>query len=298
MKKLFTCLVAVIPFAHSFAQSSFADFSLRQVKVAPAPTPAETAVAISKSFQGRPYAGNTLDENETEQLVVDFRAFDCTTFLETTLALALSRHQLTNEKDTAQFDRLFRENLTRIRYRNGQIDGFASRLHYFSEWLLDNEQKGIVEDVTGQIGGIRVKKPISYMTQYTYKYPQLAKPAIRKQIAQVELAISQQRYWFIPRGQIRTIENCLQEGDIVMMMAARPGLDMKHVGMVVWQTAEDGTRRAHLLHASSQYGEVAISEQPLAEYIKRNPQFSGIRVARLKETVPPTMAYSDARRIN
>ncbi|RAK00346.1 uncharacterized protein DUF1460 [Larkinella arboricola] len=298
MKKLFTCLVAVIPFTHSFAQDSFADLSLRQVMVAPASTPAQTAVAISKSFQGRPYEGNTLDGNESEQLVVDFQAFDCTTFLETTLALALARHQLTNEKDTAQFSRLFRENLTRIRYRNGQIDGFASRLHYFSEWLIDNEQKGIVQDVTGLIGGIRVKKPISYMTQYTYKYPQLSNPAIRKQIAKVELAISQQQYWFIPKQQIPKIEKCLQDGDIIMLTAARPGLDMKHVGMVIWQTDEDGIRRAHLLHASSQYGEVAISEQPLVDYIKANRQFSGIRVARLKETVPPAMAYSDARRIN
>ena len=298
MKKLFTFLVAVIPFTHSFAQDSLVDFSLRQVTVALAATPAETVIAISKSFQGRPYVAHTLDGNETEQLVVDFWAFDCTTFLETTLALSLSRHQLTNDRDTAQFDRLFRENLTRIRYRNGQIDGFASRLHYFSEWLINNEQKGILQDVTSQIGGIRVTKPVSYMTKCTWKYPRLADPATRKQMALIESAISQQRFWFIPKKQIRDIEYCLQEGDIIMLTASRPGLDMKHVGFVVWQTGEDGTRRAHLLHASSQYGEVMISEEPLADYVQWNRQFSGIRVARLKETVPPTMAYSEARRIN
>lgn len=298
MKNWFTCLVAVLPLAYSVAQEPAPEFALRQVKVAPAPNPAETAVAISKSFQGRSYVAHTLEGNETEQLVINFRTFDCTTFLETTLALSLARHQLTNPKDSAQFDQLFRKNLTRIRYRNGRINGFASRLHYFSEWLVDNQQKGILQDVTRQIGGMQVSKPVSYMTKSTWKYPQLSDPPTRQQIALVESAISQQSFWFIPKKQIREIECNLKEGDIIMLTASRPGLDMKHVGFVVWQTGPDGIPRAHLLHASSQYGQVMISEEPLADYVQWNRQFSGIRVARLNGNGAPNMAYSEARRIN
>ncbi|GAB3338955.1 hypothetical protein GCM10027299_51480 [Larkinella ripae] len=298
MKKLFTGLVAILLLTPSFAQELTPDFALRHAKTASRSHPAETAVAIGKSFLSRPYVAHTLEGYETEQLVINFKTFDCTTFLETTLALALSRHQLTNERDSARFDQLYRRNLTQIRYRNGRIAGFASRLHYFSEWLADNEQKGILQDVTRRIGGMQVSKPVSYMTQSTWKYPQLSDPPTRQQIALVESAISQQSFWFIPKKQIKDIECSLKEGDIIMLTASRPGLDMKHVGFVVWKTGLDGVPRAHLLHASSQYGEVMISEEPLAEYVQWNRQFSGIRVARLNETAWQQMAYSEARRIN
>ncbi|MGA0558581.1 N-acetylmuramoyl-L-alanine amidase-like domain-containing protein [Larkinella sp. VNQ87] len=298
MMRLFTSLVAFLTVFTSFAQEPQREPAFRFVKKVPAASPAETAVSIGKSFLGRPYVAHTLEGNETEQLVVNFRVFDCTTFLETALALALTRHQLTNERDSLQFEPLFRKNLTRIRYRNGRIDGFASRLHYFSEWLVDNEQKGVLQDVTRKIGGMQVSKPVSYMTKSTWKYPQLADPPTRQQIALVESAISQQSFWLIPKKQIKEIECSLKEGDIIMLTASRPGLDMKHVGFVVWQTDANGVPRAHLLHASSQYGQVVISDEPLAEYVQWNRQFSGIRVARLKEGALQNLAYRDARRIN
>jgi hypothetical protein len=178
------------------------------------------------------------------------------------------------------------------------VNGFASRLHYFSEWLIDNEQKGILQDITQKIGGMQVSKPVSYMTKSTWKYPQLSDPKNRQQIALIESAISQQSFWFIPKKRIKDIESSLKEGDIIMLTASRPGLDMKHVGFVVWQNGPNGEKRAHLLHASSQFGEVMISEEPLADYVLWNRQFSGIRVARLKETAPVTMTYKEARRIN
>lgn len=30
--------------------------------------------------------------------------------------------------------------------------GYVSRLHYFSDWIKDNEQKGIVHERTGELG--------------------------------------------------------------------------------------------------------------------------------------------------
>ncbi|RRB07067.1 N-acetylmuramoyl-L-alanine amidase-like domain-containing protein [Larkinella rosea] len=298
MKKLFTALAALAPLSFVVAQEISSLSSLKQVASVLGTTPAETAVAIGKSLQGRPYVAHTLDSNESEQLVVNFRAFDCTTFLETSLALSLARHLVVNEQDSVLLERVFRKNLTRIRYRNGVINGYASRLHYFSEWLVDNEQKGILQDVTQKIGGMQVSKPVSYMTRSTWKYPQLSDPKNRQQIALIESAISQQSFWFIPKKQIKDIEGSLKEGDIIMLTASRPGLDMKHVGFVVWQTAPTGERRAHLLHASSQGGEVMISEVPLADYVGWNRQFSGIRVARLRETAAQSISYKEARRIN
>jgi len=293
MKKLFTVFITLSLHSAVFAQESpfpaatttaLPASDIRLVNASPGSSPAETAVRVGKSFLGRPYVAHTLEETESEQLVVNFRTFDCTTFVETTMALALALHELP-EHNLAKYDQLFRTYLTKIRYRNGVVDGYASRLHYFSEWLRDNERKGLLRDVTRHMGGIQVAKPVSYMTAYPWKYPKLTDPSTYRQVASIEAAISQQSFYFIPKKNIRAIENQLKEGDIVMLMAARPGLDMKHVGFVVWQ---DG--HAHLLHASSEYGEVVITEESLADYVLWHRHLSGIRVARLKGPTQPLAA--------
>lgn len=252
---------------------------IRQVSMVASPMAVadQTVVSIGKAFLGKPYVHHTLDGNPTEELVVNFQQFDCTTFLETTLALKLALSQPSVKGAPAPLEPLFRAYLTKLRYRNGRIDGYASRLHYFSDWLYDNERKGLIRDVTGDIGGVQVSKAVSYMTTATYKYPHLRDPAIYKQVAQTEATISQQPFYFIPKKQIHDIEANIKEGDIIMLTAARPGLDMKHVGFATWQNG-----RVYLLHASSDYGEVTLTPYPLADYVNGHKGLSGIRVARLK----------------
>ena len=52
----------------------------------------------------------------------------------------------------------FIKNLETIRYRNGVLDGYPSRLHYFTDWIRNNEQKGLVRDITSELGGTEHKK--------------------------------------------------------------------------------------------------------------------------------------------
>lgn len=227
---------------------------------------------------GKPYVAHTLEENQTEQLVVNLHQFDCTTFVETISALSLAWHDLPDKKNSVQLETLFRKYLTKVRYRNGQIDGYASRLHYFSEWLRDNERKGLLQDVTPLLAGnVKVSKPLSYMTAKTVRYPPLSDPAVFKQMAQIETNLSQESFAFIPKKNLRKAEPNLRDGDIVMLSAARPGLDMKHCGFAVWQN-----NRVYLLHASSDRGRVVITSQPLTEYVSSKKALSGIRVARFK----------------
>ncbi len=280
MTKLFTTVLLLLSISGR-AQPSvvYRASDINQVSL-PTGQPLATGqlvVGTGKLFLGKPYVHYTLDVNPTEQLVINFQQFDCTTFLETTLALALAIHTQPDQATTAQLEPLFRNYLTKLRYRNGRIDGYASRLHYFSDWLYDNERKGLVRDVTGDIGGVQVSKSVSYMTTATYKYPHLRDPVIYRQVAQTEATISQQPFYFVPKKQIRDIEANLKEGDIIMLTAARPGMDMKHVGVATWQNG-----RVHLLHASSDYGEVMITPYPLADYVNWHKGLSGIRVARLK----------------
>jgi hypothetical protein len=252
---------------------------LRQLTIIPGRNAAETAVQTASTLLGKPYVYHTLEGNQTEQLVVNLREFDCTTFIETTLALALADQELPTKYSPSQLEPAFRRYLTRIRYRNGTIDGYASRLHYLSDWLRDNERKGILQDVTREIGGIPVQKDVYYMTAAVHKYPPLADPAVYKQMAQVQTDISQQPFYFIPKKNFKALESKFREGDIIMLTAARPGLDMRHVGYATWRNG-----RLHLLHASSDHKKVVLTHQPLSEYLMANKRLSGVRVARIKPT--------------
>ncbi|GAB4044180.1 N-acetylmuramoyl-L-alanine amidase-like domain-containing protein [Spirosoma litoris] len=279
MLRLFTtfCLLLVVITSH--AQELVLSTNLQSLTLIGGKTAPETTINIGKQFIGRPYVAHTLDANPTEQLVVNVREFDCTTYLETVLALSLAYQDTPDKQNQFVFEQTFRKYLTKLRYRDGRIDGYASRLHYFSDWLGDNERKGLVTDVTRELpGSLSVAKPVSYMTTSIYKYPHLNDPAVFKQVAQTEASISQKAFSFIPKKNIRQAEAQLREGDIIMLTAARPGLDMKHVGLAVRQP--DG--RMHLLHASSDLGAVVITPYPISDYVLEHKRLSGIRVARLR----------------
>lgn len=290
MTKLITVLFLLFFSLSIRAQDTTTSGDLRSLTLVSGQLPAETAIAIGKQFLGKPYIPNTLDQGLTEQLVVNLRAFDCTTYLESVLALTLAWQDVANKPNPTLTEQSFRSFLTRLRYRNGRMDGYASRLHYFSDWLRDNERKGLIADVSGELpGSLTVAKPVSYMTSATYKYPLLSNPDVFKQVALTEASLSQQSFSFIPTKNVRQAEAQLHEGDIVMMIASRPGLDMKHVGLAVRQP----NGRMHLLHASSDQGMVVVSAYPISEYVQWHKRLSGIRVARLK-SVPGSVANAAA----
>ncbi|SOD79688.1 N-acetylmuramoyl-L-alanine amidase-like domain-containing protein [Spirosoma fluviale] len=286
MIKLFTTLfLLVLSLVVQAQDTTSSDF--RSLTLTTGKTSAETAILIGKQFMGKPYVPYTLDQTPTEQLVINFREFDCTTYLESVLALTLALHDVGHKPGTSLLEQAFRNYLTRFRYRNGRIDGYASRLHYFSDWLRDNERKGLITDVSNELPGkITVAKPVSFMTSAMYKYPQLRDPNTFKQVALTEASLSQQSFSFIPVKNIRQAEAQLQDGDIVMLLAARPGLDMRHVGLAVRQP----NGRMHLMHASSDQSAVVISPYPISDYVLLHKRLSGIRVARLRSNTVPAVA--------
>ncbi|MCY7358158.1 MAG: DUF1460 domain-containing protein, partial [Rudanella sp.] len=216
MHKLYTAVVLISCVYPLLAQPlKFPDG--RDLTTASGKTIAETAVGVGRSFLGKPYVSHTLEENQNEQLVVNLHQFDCTTFVETIAALSLAWHDLPDKKNSVLLETLFRKYLTKVRYRDGQIDGYASRLHYFSEWLRDNERKGLLQDVTPQLAGnVTVSKPLSYMTAKTFRYPPLSNPAVFKQMAQIETSLSHEPFAFIPKKNLRKAEINLRDGDIIM----------------------------------------------------------------------------------
>ena len=68
----------------------------------------------------------------------------------------------------------FARTLEYIRYKDGKLDGYASRLHYFTEWIANNESKGLLRNITKDIGGTEITKDINFMSTHRELYPFLS----------------------------------------------------------------------------------------------------------------------------
>lgn len=230
----------------------------------------KTLVAIGKTFLGTPYVAKTLEIGETETLVINLQGLDCTTFVENVLAFGL----LLKEGES-NFD-AFTEKLETIRYLNGQLDGYGSRLHYFSEWISNNEEKGLVNEITSEIGGMEIEKNINFMGTHRDLYPFLKDDKNFEKIVETEKKLKQRTFCYLPKDQIETNEHLIRTGDIIALATSINGLDVTHTGIATRE--KDG--RIHLLHASTGSMEVEVSKLPLADYLKGVKSNIGIMVAR------------------
>ena len=231
----------------------------------------KTVVAVGKTFLGTPYVAKTLEIGDIETVVINLHGLDCTTFVENVLAFTLLL-----QKEKTDFDS-FAENLETIRYKNGKLDGYASRLHYFSEWIANNEQKGLLKDMSSEIGGQEITKEINFMSSHRDLYPFLKNNANFEKIQASENYLNNESICFLPQEEIEANEHLIESGDIIALTTSIKGLDITHTGIA--SREKDG--RIHLLHASSS-GEVKISEQPLVDYLKKVNKNTGIMVARLQ----------------
>lgn len=230
----------------------------------------DTIALVGQSFLETPYVEKTLEVGDTETLVVNFGGLDCTTFVENVLAFSLMlQNQHTSFED-------FTDNLETVRYRNGDLNGYPSRLHYFSEWIRNNEKKGLVKDITAELGGVALEKPINFMGTHRNLYPFLASNENFEAMLTVEKELAKEELCYLPQNQVESKEHLIKSGDILALATSIKGLDVTHTGIAIHQP--DG--RLHLLHASSKNGEVEISELPLADYLKNIKSNIGIIVAR------------------
>ncbi len=229
----------------------------------------DSIVAIGKSFLATPYVEKTLEIGDTETLVVNLRGLDCTTYVENVLAFGLT---LKTEDQSFQ---KFANNLKIIRYRNGVLDGYPSRLHYFTDWIRNNEKKGLIKDITSDLNGVTSEKAINFMGTHRSLYPFLADDENFEAIQKIEAELAKETLCILPQNEIVNQEHLIQSGDIIALATSIKGLDVTHTGFAIRQPSG----RIHLLHASSS-GQVEITEQPLVDYLKKIKSNIGIIVAR------------------
>ena len=234
----------------------------------------DVIVELGESFLGTDYLAHALEEHGDEQLVINLTGLDCTTFTEN--ALALSRCV---KKNTTSFDD-YLEELQFIRYRNGIIDGYPSRLHYFSDWITNNISKGVVEDETEKLGGVPIKFQLNFMSTHPESYKQLEEnPALIPIIKKQEEEINSRTYYYIPKTDFESKEKFIQSGEIIAITTTVEGLDIGHLGIAV--RLDDG--RIHLLHAPNVNTKVQITEEPLSDYLMKYKRHSGVIVLKVLE---------------
>ncbi len=226
---------------------------------------------VGKQLLNTPYVGGVLDKPEIEKLVVDLSRLDCVTFLESVVALSM-----TIQKGNTQFDDFCHE-LQFIRYRDGVMNGYASRLHYFSEWIQNNAQKGILEPITANIGGKAFTKKIQIMTANRAKYPHLQEDSSLLAVKKAEERLSSLQLHYLPKEELLLTGDKIKDGDLVALVTSIDGLDVSHVGIAVHVNSE-----LHLMHASSLSKKVEISEVTLFEMLRNKSTCPGIMAARLK----------------
>lgn len=216
-----------------------------------------------------PYVGGTLDGTGREVCTVDMLRLDCVTLFEVSLNMA---RIMQLGKDSLE-DLI--EAVTYTRYRDGILSDYTSRLHYTSEWIDNNIKKGVVVDVTSQLGGIPFVLQLGFMSQNPKYYPALvAEPRYVEVMRSIEQRVNTTSRTIIPRQSIANIESQLQDGDIIAIATSKKGLDYSHTGMIV----RDGDR-ARFLHASSTKKKV-ILDGPISEYVGRLESNLGITVLR------------------
>ncbi|HEY9708967.1 MAG TPA: N-acetylmuramoyl-L-alanine amidase-like domain-containing protein, partial [Oculatellaceae cyanobacterium] len=209
----------------------------------------EIVQAIAQQFLGTAYKANLLDQSKEETLVITLNKFDCVLFVETVLALA--RGVAVQDYSSETFVNHIRDQ----RYRNGQIDGYCSRLHYFSDWIWDNEKRGAVQNIVQELGGVPLNKKFNFMTTHRQSYRPLANNDANYQcMVEMENKLNQVTFDYIPTNQIRRLYNRLQPGDIVAIATNLPGLDVTHTGLV-YRTREGNIGFIH----ASPIGEVTIA---------------------------------------
>lgn len=229
----------------------------------------ELLIETARFFIGTPYVASTL-EKEPEELVVNLREMDCTTFVENVIALSRTL------QDTTPSFEIFCHHLQQLRYREGRIADYTDRLHYMTDWIYENDRRGIVKDVNQAIGGQPLPLHLSFISTHPDSYKQLKNHPDRVQkMADKEKEINARSYFYLPKDGLNVCETGIEDGDIVCFVTTLKGLDVTHVGIACRIGGE-----LTFIHASSIAKKVIVNPKSLPLYTEEIQTNKGVLVAR------------------
>ena len=214
-----------------------------------------------------------------ETMRIDLDAFECVSFIES--AIAVARCAWSGEPD----ELCFTEDVEASRYRGGALGDYASRLHYFVDWIGDNEGRGRIENLTTSLGGTPVQKDFYLITRRELPKAALEQEelaAVTETLLATEHRLSSASHDVLGRESAPEALRVLNDGDLVAFVRERPGLLVHHAGFVSWV---NGSPR--LVHASSYHQRVVITERDVTDYLLRRSERKGVIIAR--PLAPPSV---------
>jgi len=228
---------------------------------------------------GTPYEPLTLeayikaggDPSSIEPLTLSLTRFDCVTLVESCLAVA----RAAGDARAPSWQR-FGQEIERMRYRGGKRQGYASRLHYFSEWITDGERRGLVHDLGAELGGVNDARPLRFMTEHRSSYPALADESVFRAIGEMERSLDSHPRYVVPTERIPQVVDRIETGDVLAFATAIPGIDVSHAAFAY----RDSAGILRVLHAPLSGGVVEITRSTLPEYVSAIRRATGILVAR------------------
>jgi hypothetical protein len=238
-----------------------------------------SAVRVGELARGTPYEPATLEAylraggspSAEEPLTVSLTRFDCVTLVESCLAVARVAGG-DGPPTWVQFGRAIEQ----MRYRGGERRGYISRLHYFSEWISDGEQRGLVRDLGADLGGLDDRRPLRFMTEHRASYPAFVDDGVFDEIAALERRLDGRPRRLVPAERIPEVASRIETGDVLAFATAIPGLDVTHAAFAY----RDEANVLRVLHAPLSGGVVEISRRTLPEYVAAIRRATGILVAR------------------
>ena len=242
-------------------------------------TPGAAAARVGELAAGTPYEPYTLEEYlraggspmRTEPLTLHLDRFDCVSLVEACLAIA----RVARTPGEPRWEDFARE-MERMRYRGGDRGGYTSRLHYFSEWLSDGEDRGLVQVLGEEFGGRADTRPLRFMSANPESYPALSTPEVLEEIREIERGLDDSPRWVIPTARIDSVSERIETGDVLAFATSIDGLDVTHAAFAY----RDGEGVMRVLHAPLSGGVVEITRATVQEYVGAIRLATGILVAR------------------
>jgi len=214
----------------------------------------EKVLFWANCFLGRPYISNPLSEGEPSPRI-RFDGFDCMTYVETILSLAIS------EKSG-----LVLPNLDKIRYKNGEVS-FHTRNHFVcADWLENNSWLvNVADDFTDD----KVTRTIDRARFFSDKGNPNNSPIYLPTQISLDYKRKENFSGEIPDNLIPSV--ALFVGNEDWIIVAHMGLIFKENGKTI------------LYHASSKAGEVV--KIAFSEYLASRPSLIGFSLLRIEPVV-------------
>ncbi len=229
---------------------------------------AERIGAVSELFLGRPYQEGCAGEGEgfDADPPARYDVFDCVTFLEEVLALALA-------PDPAWVGWM----RTQLRFRDGE-PSYETRHHFFvMEWIHYNIEAGFIEDITASLGeAVYIDKQLDAQAYASWRRRE------RFPLPDERLPAGAMHLPVLPLDQALAAVDRIPAGAIVVTV--RIPLDhipivVTHVGFTV--PAEQPTMR----HAT-RMGEGRVRDDSLAWYLEHLESYSNWPIAGISVLMP------------